>query len=126
MCVTIADLLAYIDEVEDNTFSEEIKCRWVTECEARVWCGVMLQRPEDFPGYRWPEDQGRTLYLPQPYAGLYEAYLLAKIALCQHETAQYQNAMALYNRLFDQTVIWYAAAYDPAHGGRMPLPEEGA
>ncbi|MBE6935629.1 MAG: hypothetical protein E7458_03915 [Ruminococcaceae bacterium] len=124
--MTVSDLLAYIEEVEDHTFSDEVMCRWAAECEAGVWCGVMLQRPEDFAGYHWPEDAGRTLLLPPPYSGLYEAYLLAKIALCHHESAQYENAMALYNRLYSQTVIWYAATYDPAHGGRMPLPEENA
>ena len=120
--MTIRDVLEYVDEIHDNTFSDDLKCRWVAECEARVWTGVMLRDPLDLEGYRWEYDADRELLLPAPYDEIYAAYLHAKIYLAYHEAQQYQNAMAAYNRLFDQVSIWYAKTYDPVHGGGMEIP----
>lgn len=115
--------MTYVDEIHDNEFSDERKCRWVSECEARIWSGVMLLPPEGFPGYRWEYDADQVLLMPPPYDELYLVYLSAKIYLAYHEAQNYQNAMAAFNKLYDQTSIWYAKAYDPAHGGRMEIPE---
>lgn len=121
--MTIRDVIEYIDEVHDNEFSDELKCRWVSECEARVWSGIMLLDPMGYEDYRWEYDADRALLMPPPYDEIYSAYLHAKIYLAYHEAQQYQNAMAAFNKLFDQTSIWYAKVYDPVHGGRMEIRE---
>ncbi len=121
--MTIREVILQGDELQDNEFSEERKCRWVSECEARIWSGIMLLPPEGFFGYQWEYDADRELLLPQPYDELYLLYVSAKMYLAYHEAQNYQNAMAAFNKLYDQTSIWYAKAYDPAHGGRMPLRE---
>lgn len=116
-------MIAYTDEIHDNTVSQALKCRWVSECEARVWRGVMLLPPQEFAAYEWPMDADRTLLLPPPYDELYGAYLHARLCLSDQEPRQYQNAMTAFNALYDQTVIWYAGEFDPAHGGCMEIPE---
>ena len=121
--MTIRDVIAYVDEIHDNEFSEALKCRWVSECEARIWSGIMLQPPQSFDNYEWQYDADRTLLMPPPYDEIYPAYLHAKIYLAYHEAQQYQNAMAAFNKLYDQTAIWYAKTFDPAHGGCMEVVE---
>lgn len=121
--MTIRDVIEYVDEVHDNEFSEELKCRWVSECEARVWSGIMLLDPTAYEDYRWEYDADRELMMPAPYDEIYSAYLHAKIYLAYHEAQNYQNAMAAFNKLFDQTSIWYAKIYDPVHGGQMEIRE---
>lgn len=121
--MTIRDVIEYVDEIHDNEFSDELKCRWVSECEARIWSGIMLLEPLEYVPYEWQYDADRALLMPAPYDEIYTAYLHAKIYLAYHEAQNYQNAMAAFNKLFDQTSIWYAKAYDPAHGGQMEIME---
>lgn len=119
--MTIRDVIAYVDEIHDNDFSDALKCRWVSECEARIWSGIMLQPLAGFDNYEWQYDADRALLMPAPYDELYPAYLQAKIYLAYHEAQNYQNAMTAFNKLYDQASIWYAATYDPAHGGCMEI-----
>lgn len=121
--MTIREAIAYADAIQDNEFDEAIKCRWLSECEARIWRGVMLRDPMEYDDYEWQYDADRELMMPPPYDELYQLYLSAKIYLAYHEAQNYQNAMAAFNKLFDQTVIWYAKTYDPAHGGSMEIRE---
>ena len=121
--MTIREVIAYVDEIHDNEFSDDLKCRWVSECEARIWSGIMLLDPLAYIGYEWQYDADRSLLMPAPYDEIYTAYLHAKIYLAYHEAQNYQNAMAAFNKLFDQTSIWYAKVYDPVHGGCMEIPE---
>lgn len=121
--MTIREAIAYADAIQDNEFEEAIKCRWLSECEARIWRGVMLRDPMEYDDYEWQYDADRELMMPPPYDELYQLYLSAKIYLAYREVQNYQNAMAAFNKLFDQTVIWYAKTYDPAHGGSMEIRE---
>ena len=119
--MTVREAISYTDALHDNEISEEIKCRWISECEARLWSGVMLLHAQEFVPLSWPADADAVLSAPPPYDELYTAYLSAKLYLAYHEAQNYQNAMQAYNTLYGQYSIWYAAAYDPAHGGRMEL-----
>lgn len=121
--MTIRQVIALVNAVQDNDLPEEVKCRWISECEARIWSSVMLQDPMAFVPYEWQYDADRELLMPAPYDELYGAYLSARIYLAYHEAQNYQNAMTAYNKLLDQTSIWYAKTYDPSHGGCMPIIE---
>lgn len=121
--MTIREAIAYIDAVQDNDLEESVKCRWLSECEARIWAGAMLRDPLEYDDYEWQYDADRELLMPPPYDEIYTAYLSAKIYLSYHEAQNYQNAMAAFNKLFDQVSIWYAKTYDPAHGGCMEIRE---
>ena len=120
--MTIREAIAFVDETFPNTFSNETKTRWLSQCDAEIWQDVMLLPPIAFPGYRWETDADRPLIAPEAYEMMYVNFLDAQMHKAYQEIAEYTNAAQLYNHLRTRFTIWYADTFDPAHGGIMPLP----
>lgn len=120
--MTIREAIAFTDEIFPNTFSNETKTRWLSQCDAEIWNDVMLLPAYAFPGYRWQSDADRPLLVPEAYEMLYVYWLSAQMHKAYQEIAEYSNDAQLYNATRRRFVIWYADTFDPAHGGMMPLP----
>lgn len=119
--MTIREAVEFVDEVFPNTFSNERKTQWLSQCDAEVWTDVMLQPAGRFSGYRWAEDADLELIAPEAYEMMYVYWLQAQMHMAYQEIAEYTNAAQQYNHLRARFAIWYADTYDPAHGGRMTL-----
>ena len=120
--MTIREAIGFVDEIFPNTFSNETKTRWLSQCDAEIWNDVMLLPAYAFPGYRWQSDADRPMLVPEAYEQLYVYWLSAQMHKAYQEIAEYSNDAQLYNALRTRFVIWYADTFDPAHGGVMPLP----
>lgn len=119
--MTIRDAVEFVDEVFPNTFSNERKTAWLSQCDAEVWTDVMLLPQEQFKSYRWDEDADLNLIAPEAYEMMYVYWLQAQMHMAYQEIAEYTNAAQAYNKLRARLAIWYADTYDPAHGGRMKI-----
>lgn len=119
--MTIRDAVEFVDEVFPNTFSNERKTAWLSQCDAEVWTDVMLLPQEQFRSYRWDEDADLNLIAPEAYEMMYVHWLQAQMHMAYQEIAEYTNAAQAYNHLRTRLAIWYADTYDPAHGGRMEI-----
>jgi len=60
------------------------------------------------------EDLTQELLVRFPHDDIYEAWLLARIDLANGEYEKYQNAMAMYNELYEDFVRLVAMRFSPA------------
>lgn len=118
--MTIREVIGFADETFPNTFSNETKTKWLSQCDAEIWQDVMLLPPPAFPGYNWDEDADLDLLAPEAYEMLYVYWLDAQMHKAYQEIAEYTNAAQLFNHLRARIAIWYADTFDPAHGGVKP------
>lgn len=118
--MTIREAIGFVDETFPNTFSDETKTRWLSQCDAEIWNDVMLLPTFAFEGYDWETDADLDLIVPEAYEMLYVYWLSAQMHKAYHEIAEYSNDAQMYNAARRRFTIWYADTFDPAHGGRMP------
>ena len=116
MALTLGKLIAAVDKLRPNVFTNEQKTQWVNEVEGDVWLNVLLLSPEDLRPYNWETDQGAVLTVQSPFDGLYTYYLEAMIAYESEEDDTYQNAMEQYNQAFLKYLKWVAEHMHPQDG----------
>jgi len=114
----LGEIIAMVDEIKPNAFSNEVKTGWLNECEGLVQTEVFLFAPVEIVRYRWPEDKDGAMLVEPPHDKLYWAYLTAMIDFANGEYNKYQNTMQMFNASFGEFMRWYALNYRPAdaHG----------
>lgn len=116
MALTLRKLIAAVDKLRPNVFTNEQKVQWVNDVEGDVWLNVLLLSPADLRPYNWETDQGTVLTVQSPFDGLYTYYLEAMIAYESEEDDTYQNAMEQYNQAFLKYLKWVAEHMHPQDG----------
>lgn len=120
---TLQEVIARVDEIKPNAFSDEIKVSWLNALEGRIVVDVFqLPRAEAIARHHTEEDLGQELLVKFPHDDIYEAWLAAKIDFANGEYEKYQNSMAMYNELYEDFVQLIAMRYNPA----QRTPEERA
>ena len=114
MSVTLGGVIALVDEIKPNSFSEQAKTAWLSECEGLVQTEVWLLAVEEVISYEWEADQKKELLVAEPHCKIYEAYLTARIDFANGEYKKYQNTMQMFNAWFSEYECWYANRYRPA------------
>ena len=109
----IAEVIAFVDDIKPNAFSDETKLRWINECEAMIQTEVLLISPHDIVTYK-NTDTEFVLLIDIPYDKIYTAYLCAMVDFSNGEYAKYQNSMALYNSLMGDLRRFIAGRFRPA------------
>ena len=112
----LGEVIAMVDEIKPNAFSDEAKTAWLNECEGMVQTEVFLFAPAEIIRYRWPEDRDKPLLVEPPHDKLYWAYLTAMIDFANGEYNKYQNTMQTYNEHYANFLRWFGTTYDPAEG----------
>lgn len=102
--MTIPQAIVWLDDKKPNGYSQEDKETWIQEVES------MAERLRAHYGGS-EESSGDTLSLPPPYDGAYLRYMEAQIDYCNGEYGKYNNAMELFNTLWQA----YAAFYCRTH-----------
>lgn len=116
--MTIGEIIANVDDVKPNAFSEEAKTMWLNSLEGRILTEVMLMSAHEVQPYSWPECESFTPLVEPPYDDLYGMWLAAQIDLANGEYDKYQNSMAVFNTAWGGFVRWFARNYEPAQGYR--------
>ena len=98
--MTIQQALERLDSLQHNTYSDSDKLLWLSRLEARVR-QELLGEHAPFSGYGADTDRGTVLLLDAPYEELYLLYLQAQIHYHDEEFERCNNAMALFQTLWD-------------------------
>ena len=114
--MTVSELIAYVDSVKPNAFSDSDKLVWLNEIEARIQTEVMLRWQGEMEQYALPEDKDTELLLSPPHTEVYRYWLQAMIDFENGEYDKYQNTSGMFNTAWSAFVAWFAESYRPADG----------
>ena len=113
--MTLEKVIAFVDDIKPNAFSNEVKTQWVSEAEGLVQTEVLLWASPNILVYDWAKDKARELLVLPPHDKLYLSYLTAMIDFANGEYNKYQNTMELFNSQFGEYMRWFARNYEPAN-----------
>lgn len=97
--MTALDAIRYVDEKQHNGFCLEDKLLWLSQVE--LMNNALLARCGLEPGSAQVEPETR-LSIPRPYDLLYLRYLEAQIDYANQEYLKYNNAMALFQAVWQE------------------------
>lgn len=130
--MTLAELIAYVDQIRPNAFDKEVETGWVSEIEHKIYDQVVsravnkdaetleeyLDPPEIPHGpYNYEEDSDRTLLVEDAHKAVYVTYLLAQMDYANMELERYNADAAMHQAAWDE----YASEYRRNH---MPRAHE--
>lgn len=86
-------IIAYVDEVKPNVFSQDVKMRWLEELAETV--------RRDCPGPAVPEIWDKVCY----------SFLIARIDEANREWTDYANSLQVFNDYYDEFKAWWCREY---------------
>lgn len=98
--MTLADIIAEVDENRPNQFDKDKKTGWINEIEHKVYEQVINRskwQEEAFTPYRYALDAERTLAVPDAHKDVYETYLYAKMDYTNGEIERYNADAAMHS-----------------------------
>lgn len=112
---TAADVIAFVDSIKPNVFSDAAKLQWINEVESHIWTEVMLNAPLEYSAIT-EDTMGGNLLAPAPHSEVYWPYLCALIDFANGDYDRYANTLELYNMRMRRYMRWYTDKYRPADG----------
>ena len=108
--MTIAEIIAKVDAIKPNKFTEAQKIGWLSDCDSVIFKDV-ISTHERQDGYAADVDKSTKLLVDAPQDQLYRYYLEMQIDQGNMEMTKYNNSAALYN----QWLANYAGYYNRTH-----------
>ncbi len=112
--MTLKKLIAKVDAIKPNSFSDNAKVQWVNEVEGKVQTDIFLRSPENTVQYTWAADKETELLVSAPYDKLYQPYLSAMIDFANGDYKSYQNNTEMFNKHLREFARWYTDNCRPA------------
>ena len=112
--MTLAELIAYVDQVRPNAYDKDVMTGWVNGIERQVWEQVINRAEDavDYPGlYVYDMDAERPLLVDDSHKDVYVTYLLAQMDYANMEIDRYNVDSAMHQAAWDG----YAAEYRRNH-----------
>ena len=119
--MTIAEVLALVDEIQPNTYDENIKMIWLSELDGKVFNDLVLNYEHELvddgegnqvePTFTAYTSENDELIIPDTYADIYRHFLFSKIAYANGETERYGNSMLMFNSVYDDYSRYYARTH---------------
>ena len=105
---TLKEIIELADELNPNSYSNNIKAQWVNEVETAIQTEVFVIAPVDVVSFLPYEDnKNKELSLDETWDKIYLTYLQAMIDFSNKEYAAFNNDIALYNSYVDSYSKWY-------------------
>ena len=124
--MTIKEAIKEIDTIrKNNQVSEELKIKWLSMLDARVWREIILEHKgvepgtEDFQGYDVGTSQEQELLVPFPYDELYRYFLEMKLDEAQRESLHYNISAEKFNTVYQAYMDRYNRTHTPVYGGNQ-------
>lgn len=122
--MTIAEVIAKVDALKPNTYTMEDKVDWLSTLDARVKAKIIdahcQREPVFFEGYDSIDDQETELLVSAPYDEMYMRWLEAQIDYHNSEDERYNNAIMLFNNIYEDFKTHYTRTHLPiSHGKRF-------
>lgn len=142
--MTINELLAEVDELKPNAYTDAQKVRWINVVEGRIVNEIIkthLPNPEELPEEEIVEDNSKAavmkgiyidgefkgyteltnidteLIAVEPYTELYKYYLFSMIDMHNEEYDRYQNSALMFNETYQS----FANYWNRTHRSSGPV-----
>ena len=118
----IIEAISNLDSLKQNTYTQDDKIRWLSTVDETVKKEIIDHcvgaDQVSFSGYTTDTDVNTVLLIPAPYDEAYLFWMEAKIDYANGEYGKYNNAMAMFNNVFDAFAKYYARNNTPVSHGR--------
>ena len=118
--MTLAEIIADVDELRPNQFTAEQMTGWLNEVEQRAVDQVInraIGNDLEWSPYVYAASDTAVLLIPDAHKAVYETWLFAKMDYVNAEIDRYNADMTMFNSEWAD----YAAAYRRHH---YPKPHE--
>lgn len=118
--MTIQEVIARVDSLKPNTYTEEQKIKWLNNIEMTIKAEILdthegSEAYADFTGYNADTPLDTELIVDEPYCVLYERWIEAQIDYANGELDRYQNSFTMFNAAYSDFARYYNRTYTP-HG----------
>lgn len=115
--MTIRDAVGQTDSVIHNTYSTSEKVRWLSQLDWMVKKDIFESFTDGdgalFCGYDSKTDMDTELLVDQPHDEMYLRWLEAQIDYANGELEKYNNAVSMFQAVYDGFRNWYARTHSP-------------
>ena len=101
---TMNSVIAYVDRVMPNRYTDEDKYAWLNTLEGMVIREVL---GGEGSGLVIPDDSDTELIVQSPYDSIYSLYVMAQIELLNKEYDHYNNYVLAFMDMYEQFKAWY-------------------
>lgn len=113
--MTLADLIAYVDQIRPNAFDKDVMTGWVSEIEHKVYDQIINKAvgntAEDPTPYIYDLNDEAELLVDDAHKDVYVTYLLAQMDFANMELDRYNADTAMHQAAWHD----YAAEYRRNH-----------
>lgn len=113
--MTLAELIAYVDQIRPNAYDKDMKTGWVNEIEHKVYDQVVHKAvgniKTDPTPYLYDMDNETELLVDDTHRNVYVTYLLAQMDYANMELDRYNADAAMHQAAWQD----YAAEYRRNH-----------
>lgn len=114
--MTVAEIIAVVDQLRPNQYDEEQKTMWLSEVEGII-VDEIVNRAEGkhirFDQYCYEADAEKETILPARFIDIYLHYIRAKMELYDDEMNQYNNSVMAYQTAYDSYAAFYRRTHMP-------------
>lgn len=110
----LLEAIAEFDARQYNTVEHDQKVKWLSQVDQRIFSQIISTHQDsavtEFHGYTEEDTQ---LLAPEPYSAMYIWWLEAQTHLLNKEYDEYNNAILLYNKEYEDYARWYTRNHLP-------------
>ena len=121
----IMEAINSLDALKSNTYTQSDKIVWLSRLDSMVKKQVVDTHEGAeavaFTGYDDSTDLNTVLLVPEPYDEMYLRWMEAQIDYHNGEYGKYNNAIIMFNTVFDAYKSDYNATHKPVSRGKRFL-----
>ena len=110
----LLEAIAEFDARQYNTVEHDQKVKWLAQVDQRIFSQIISTHEDpsvtEFHGYA---EEDAQLLAPEPYSAMYIWWLEAQGHLLNKEYDEYNNAILLYNKEYEDYARWYTRNHLP-------------
>lgn len=119
----ISEAISKVDALKPNTYTSEDKIDWLSTLDHRVKSQIIdthkCNEPISFYGYDGLLDQETELLVPAPFDEMYLRWLEAMIDYHNSDDDRYNNAIILFNNVYEGYKKHYTRTHMPLSKGNQ-------
>lgn len=108
-----------VNSVSVDVYSDENKLQWISELDGMVRRTVFQET--EYEPYKYPEDMDKELLVPAPFDGVYETYIMTKVAFHNQEWKKYNNMAVTFHSTLDDYRKAYIRENRPKSSGNIKI-----
>lgn len=121
--MTIAEVIARVDNVKPNTYEQLTKIKWLSQLEWSIKREIVDvhegSSEVEFNGFDENTPLETRLIAPEPYDEIYIRWLEAQIDYANGEIGRYNNSMAMFNTAMESFRSFYYRTHLPLQNNKI-------